>query len=266
MKKRVFALVMILLAAGVLHAQTYMIDSTGKQVKVNRPVVHSKPPEEMDLPKPKVVHDNNVLKGGLLYFVSGCIPVYYERRVLPWLSIEAGVGLTTRDFIADGANIVINGNNDNEGLNPYYRYNARKPLVGEYASIQPKFYIRNNAMEGFWLGPVIEFKRFNYKANLAAVNTLPDDNGNPVYMPNVYQKEYRNALDFTFNVGWQFKYNTLCLEYLMGAGFRRFWEQRSDVENAGGLTPGPPYFTNGLRTYNGYRPEFNMELNFGGFF
>ena len=134
--------------------------------------------------------------------------------------------------------------------------------MGVYASIQPKFYIHSNAIEGFWLGPILEFKRFNYKANVADVNASSSDA--PTYLPNTYQHEYRNALDFTFNVGWQFKFSPLILEYSMGAGFRRFWEQRSDVEYTYGS--GPPYYTNGFRTYGGFRPELNMELNFGGFF
>jgi hypothetical protein len=249
-----------------LYAQSYMIDSAGNKVPVVHPIVHSKPPETEDIRKPVRVANDNVLKLGLLYWVSGCIPIYYERKITPWLSLEGGLGLTTRDFVADVVNIYLNGINDNEGLNPYYQYHARKSEVGVYASLQPKFYIRNNAIEGFWFGPMLEFKRFDYKAGIANVNSQGDANGNPIYL-NTYQPEHRNAVDFTFNVGWQFKYRSnLALEYSMGAGFRRFWEQRSDVEYASGLTSGPPYFSNGIRDYNGYRPEFNMALSFGGFF
>jgi hypothetical protein len=258
--------IIFILVANVSNGQTYMIDSTGKKVMVKQTIVHSRPPESEEIPQNKPHQDFNTMKAGLLYFVSGCIPVYYERKVLPWLSVQGGIGLTTRDFVADVVNIVLEGYNVNEGLNPYYRYNERKSLVGVYASLQPKFYIHNNALDGFWFGPTFEFKQYNYKANLADVNSLPDDYGNPVYLSNKFQREYRNAVDATFNVGWQFKYNRLCLEYSMGVGFRRFWEKRSDVESYSTATGIAPYFTNGVRTYSGYRPEINMALSFGGFF
>ena len=267
MKKKYIALAVFLFVIRISFAQSFMIDSAGNKVPVPKTYVHSKPPEEADIQKPKPANNINIVKGGLFYFASGCLPVFYERKVLPWLSIEAGLGLTTRDFMADGVNAYISILAGNQGMNPYYQYSERKSLPGIYISAQPKFYVHNDALEGFWFGPVLEFKRFDYKANLVNVNALANLDGNPIYLPNSYQNEYRNAVDFTFNVGWQWFYNHhLTLEYLMGAGFRRFWEQRSDIEATQSYSSGPPYFTNGVRVYGGYRPEINVELNFGGFF
>ena len=89
----------------------------------------------------------------------------------------------------------------------------------------------------------------------------------PVYLPNSYMNEYRNAVDFTVNVGYQKLFNPLVVEFYSGIGFRRFWEVRSDIETGTvNSTTGSSNYANLVRNYNGYRPEFNLALNFGGFF
>ena len=235
-------------------AQSNVIDSLD-------PKIEALPPQSKKTTRQKGNgEEQNILKIGALYFVSGNIPLYYERKIMPWLSIQAGIGLTSRDFVADVVNWYLDNINQDEGLNPYYQYKERKPLVGVYASLQPKFYVIDPALAGFWISPMVEFKQYNFKANLSDVNSSSN-----AYLPNTYQHEHRNVIDFTINTGYQWMFNVMTLEASTGLGFRRFWEQRIDVEYAG-TNGGAPYTTNGVRNFKGYRFEYNISLNFGGFF
>jgi len=245
---------------GFSHAQTIHVDTTRHDKGTTEVIVFSSDKNKCrnvsGFGSTKTGHDNNIVKVGLLYWVNGVIPVYYERKLTPWLTVQGGVGLTTRDFIADLMNEIIYTAGDGSSYNTYYSYQHRKALVGYYLSAQPKFYLNNDAMDGFYISPWLEFKHYAFKANMVDP-TQPD----LVYLNNAYQNEHRNCLDFTINCGWQWMYNPLTIEFNLGAGFRRYWESRLDIEqgNTG-------YYTNGLNTFNGYRPEFNIDFNFGGFF
>ena len=200
---------------------------------------------------------NNVIKGGLLYWLSGVEPVYYERKITPWFTIQGGIGLTSRDFMADLTNLWIYALNDGVSANNYADYHERKVVVSIYSSLQPKFYTNITAMNGFYISPKVEFKRYNYKANLVD----PNQTG-LFYLPNQYYKEHFTVVDFTANVGWQWMFDPLTLELNLGAGVRKYWQNRLDIEedNTTGL------YTNGVNNFNGIRPTFNIELNLGGFF
>ena len=52
----------------------------------------------------------NVVKINPLLFFRGEIPIYFERAITPWLSIEAGVGVTLRDYLG----LSITGNDADE--------------------------------------------------------------------------------------------------------------------------------------------------------
>jgi uncharacterized protein DUF3575 len=262
--KSIFYVIVLLLLTNGLSAQIIRVDTSKMGRGTNEVVIFSKDAGSSTTGIHGPGHDNNVIKLGILNVPSGNIPLYYERKMLPWLGLQGGVGLTTRDFVADVVNILFTNGQDN--YNYYYQYTERKPLVGYYLSAQPKFYFNGDATDGFWLSPMLEFKRFNFKANMVAENAAATNEQS--YLPNTFFSEHRNDLDFTVNIGWQWLLdNKVAIEYSMGAGFRRFWEHRLEVEGVATINSyNYSSFSNNTRDYNGWRPEFNLCLNVGGFF
>jgi hypothetical protein len=208
----------------------------------------------------------NVVKMGLTRWLSGVIPFYYERRVAPFVSLQFGLGLTTRDFIYDGITELSYALGSTPGVyNNYgfYQTQGRKASVGVYASFQPKFYPKSRALTNFFVSPMVEFKRFDYKAQLAN-NLSINGNDEPTYQSN-YMWEYRNCVDFTVNVGRQWFLNSgVSLELRGGVGFQKIWEFRRNIlqTNPGGNSG----YYNSTINFSYYRPEFNLDLNIGGFF
>ncbi len=255
----IFTAMAIMFFAGDIKAQTIRVDTTRHEQGSTEVIVFSRDASRTKLSKAEKA--NNIVKIGLTTWVSGVIPFYYERKIFPWLSVQGGVGLTTRDFVADVINIIFV---DEPNYSPYYTYNERKALVGYYLSFQPKFYVKKEALGSFWLSPMIEFKRYNFKANEVDEFNSNLNTGGPSYLPNTYMMEHRNAVDFTLNLGWQWMFDPLIVEFSMGAGFRRFWEQRLDIQSVSYSTG--QIYVNEARYYGNFRPELNLSLNFGGFF
>lgn len=220
----------------------------------------------------------NVIKFSLMSWLSGCIPFYYERRVTPWLGLQFGLGLTTRDFIADLTTVAIDGLRDDQvpNYNNYGLYTnvGRKSSVGAYVSFQPKFYPGQKALSGFFVSPMVEFKRFDYKAQYTDP-TVVLDNSYDDYPQLTYTSqtlaEYRNTVDFTVNVGrqWLLQSN-VSLELMGGVGFRKIWEQRRYINQEPVYNPstgnnGDVYITS-TQFSTFFRPEFNLSFIIGGCF
>jgi hypothetical protein len=214
----------------------------------------------------------NVIKFSMLSWISGCIPFYYERRVTPWMSLQFGLGLTTRDFIADGVTYIVDGlGSAPQNYNNYAFYGSqgRKSSIGAYASFQPKFYPGRRALAGFYVSPMVEFKRFDFTAENVDPTAVSDDE-QPVYLSSKI-KEYRNAVDFTVNIGRQWLLpSKVSLEIMGGVGFRKLWEQRRFITESDAYNPATGYsgysFTNTTTWSNTYRPEFNLSFIIGGYF
>jgi hypothetical protein len=261
--KHIFYVIVLVFLANVLSAQVIRVDSSKMGRGTNEVVIFSKDGGSGSSGSAPSWKEDNVVKLGLLNVASGNIPIYYERRLLPLLSVQAGVGVTVRDFAADVVNMIFT--NGEPPYNPYYQYAERKPKVGYYMSIQPKVYTSSDAMDGFWVSPMLEFKRFNFKANMVDQTAISSGDG-PVYLTNSFQSEFRNDLDFTLNIGWQWLLdNKVAVEYSMGAGFRRFWEERQNIGDGYNNGYGQSY-VNSTRYFNGWRPDFNFCLSVGGFF
>jgi len=215
----------------------------------------------------------NVVKTSLTSWLSGCIPVYYERRVTPWLGLQGGLGITTRDFMAnlrDDIYYIYSTNPVAYNNYAFYSTQGRKTALGVYVSFQPKFYPRKNALGGFFVSPMLEYKRFDYTAEYTD-QSITSDESQPTYVAKT-MPEYRNTVDFTVNVGWQWLFQSkVSLELMMGAGFRKLWEQRRVINQTNvynpvsGYNDGYIYTTNALWSTS-YRPEFNLTLNIGGYF
>lgn len=223
----------------------------------------------------EILPQANAVKAGLTSWITGVIPFYYERRVTPWLGLQFGLGLTTRDFTADVVNdLIFSFSNNPERYNNYgfYGQEGRKSSVGAYVSFQPKFYPKSRALRGFYVSPLVEYKRFDFVAQYPDPTPTSNDQDPPGYLTTT-MPEYRNTVDFTVNVGRQWLFPTkVSLELMGGVGFRKVWEQRrvvtqndANIYNPNGYSQYDYIYTAAPQWFTYFRPELNFSLIIGGY-
>ena len=137
--------------------------------------------------KHKTKHDpggKNVITLGLLSYFSGYTPVYYERKITDFMSIEAGLGVSYRSYLTDFGMLVWNeGSNSDRRVNypdrhtdiedDYASYKYRKAANGTFFSIAPKFYPRDEALDGFYLSPAIQYIQYRFTDRIADETPFP---------------------------------------------------------------------------------------------
>jgi len=230
----------------------------------------------------------NSLTVGLVSAINGYTPFYYERALLDFLSIQVGAGITYRSFGNDLGQMLWNDGKNSEFVensqsgfrnvtDQYFHYKYRKASMGTYFSVAPKIYFSNDAMDGFYLAPVLEWKLYRYKAQLAnetkttadAGNsfdtwTLENDDRNIPHTGNTMD-EKMSCLDISLNVGGHYqRASRLTIGWSIGLGLRKMKSERLDIYT---ISDGSnDYFRNTLRSYDMMKPVITANLIIGGCF
>jgi len=184
--------------------------------------------------------DKNIIKTGLLSFIYGEIPFYYERYIKDFFTIEIGAGLTTRSFYADLDYIIQHGSTyyratssdygvynwvgENEYDEPenYHDYQYRKSSIGPYISITPKFYFGGDAPEGVYLAP-----HFSYSINYFKI---PNVNEQGIWMQSAgIFKEHLTNKYVGLIFGGQIIFNKISLDMFASGGFNFIQAKRQDI-------------------------------------
>lgn len=229
--------------------------------------------------KHKHAYKKNAVGISLLSWVQGYLPVYYERGLLPFLSVKAGVGLTFRSFTNDLGQVIWRDGKRSEYFDPYNgpyddvtdsyeRYSYRTGAVGYYFAFAPKFFVHSEGMHGFTVSPMIEYKHFASKAKRARTDV--STNGYYAYsdseiprIPNSFMAESLNCIDFTVNIGGLYQVSKLFyIEWRLGAGIRKSYSKRLDV----GINTTSELYQNVLRSYQSIKPFFGTDIIVGGLF
>ena len=115
--------------------------------------------------------ENNIIKVAPLGFISGKIPVSYERRITDLLSIQLTGGLTSKNYtnawwfntIDDieerelkFENFPLPDNVDDQ-TDPTFDYTNRKAVLGYMFSFQPRLYFENEGLEDSFIGLSTDF-------------------------------------------------------------------------------------------------------------
>ncbi len=192
--------------------------------------------------KKKRSKEQNIIKVAPLSFISGYIPIYYEREINSFFSIQAGAGVTTRNYLKEWVNNFDLDDNENvkntwnapgnEGNSSYYSatdYTNRKSSMGYYFSVQPRIYFGNEGMEGSFLGISYDRSRYNYSSN-KIVNGSISSNGDPVFSSDTF-KEYETISDISANFGTQSLYDRIAVEYTVGVALRTITGRRYAYTN-----------------------------------
>lgn len=147
----------------------------------------------------------NVVKINPLLFFRGEVPIYYERALTPWLSLEVGLGVTLRDYL----NMSINGGNDADDFgagttivpNPSFHIAARLYLGDD---LEP---------QGWYLQP--EFAHLIYTKDIGV-------KGNDGQFTGEELRDERTYNDLRFLAGYQMlgMSSNWLLDFYGGLGFR----------------------------------------------
>jgi hypothetical protein len=224
-------------------------------------------------PKKKRVFPKNNVKVGLFGPAYGQIPFYYERYIADFFTMQAGIGLTTRDFMGDAysgiqfgvkdkyneSQTAWNGTDESDAGEPFVgfeSYRHRKAGVGFCFSISPRFFPGGDAFDGFYLSPSFEMNFRNYKAQKVDVN------GD--YLKNDYQKEKSSNMQVFLILGWQNNFEPVSLDWSFSSGVSFNKNTRLDV----GYTYDATSIVYGNRTvsFKSLTPYFKMSQDIGGIF
>lgn len=181
--------------------------------------------------KSKRSSEQNIIKIAPLSFISGYVPLYFEKEITPFFSLQVGAGITTRNYLKEWANNFDLSEKEtakntwsaagNEGNENYYSANDfdnRTSSTGFYFSIQPRIYFENEGMNGSFIG--ISYDRFRYNSSsYKIINGSYGQDGNPIFSNDMF-KEYENISDISAIFGTQTLYDRIAVEYSTGIALR----------------------------------------------
>lgn len=146
----------------------------------------------------------NIIKFSFLSPFRGDYGLLYERRITPWLSIQAGGGITTRDKVFE------------RFTSGTFNSPQFKSSIGFSAKAGIRFYpISDGWMSGMFISPDFVYREYILDANLTQFDT--DNNPSPQKLRCGYIfKEYRLLLGQSYD----FIFRNLYLEYYIGLVFR----------------------------------------------
>ena len=209
----------------------------------------------------------NSLTIGVISWFNGVVPVYYERSLLSMLSVQGGIGLTTRSFGADFGTL-MEGDVESENFeypndipDDYTYYKYRKTQPGVYLSVSPRVYYDDDVMDGMFIAPTFSYKLNRYaaqKADETVDAVFTDDDRKVPHTSDVFNEHIR-CLDLGFTWGGTYQSRShFTIGWSTGIGVRSAKGERLDigmVENVDGTTR----YVNSVYDYD--KTKFFMSLN-----
>lgn len=207
-----------------------------------------------DSKKKKGSSENNVIKIAPLGLLSGTFPLLYERRITDFFSLQAGIGLTQRNYIRnafagdDFSNITFTYTNGitSDYSESIYSFNSRKIKMGYLFTLQPRLYFASEGLDGSFLGLSLD----NYKYNFE----IPAITGNlNNYLQNGAMKsEYEKITDYMVHFGYQNLNDKISFEMSTGIGIRNVKgvKYAATFNNSGALVEGDCNYSQNILNYS----------------
>jgi len=189
--------------------------------------------EEKSKKKKKTAEDN-VIKIAPLGFITGSFPVYYERVVSDFFTVQLGAGLTNRNYLrnsiqsvgqvdGDGFNNIVYPWGDGNSASTIYDqaddafdFSHRTAAFGYMFSIQPRLYFDSEAPEGAYLGLAYEYSRYAFKIPGMVENSFSSS----YIHKGATKNEHENLSDLMVYFGYHDLYDRLSVDYTTGMGIR----------------------------------------------
>jgi hypothetical protein len=187
--------------------------------------------------KQKRSSEQNIIKLSPLSILNGFIPVYYERELNSTFAIQAGIGVTSRNYLKEWTNKAQEDNGDlqttkwSDGTvddytdySDYYNYKQRKSALGYFVAVEPRVYFENEGLEGSFIG--LSLSRANYKFNANKITTgVAVTTSDPKFTTGTFA-EFENITDVLVTYGYQTLYDKVAIEYNLGLGLRKLKGER----------------------------------------
>ena len=170
---------------------------------------------------------DNIVKIAPLGFVTGAFPIYFERRINNFFTVQVGAGLTgknhLRGAIQNAAKIATihypwgnnnTGYDDNDAAEELFGFDFRKASMGYMFSIQPRLYFDSEAPDGAYVGLSYDYYRHKF--------TIPGivvQGGEAVHNGST-KKEHENLNDVMVYFGYHAIFDHLTLDASGGLGLR----------------------------------------------
>ncbi len=158
-----------------------------------------------------------LVKLNLISALSGDMGLSCERKLNERFSAEAGLGVTVRNF---SQGMIVDFFEFEDGMN--------YPTISREYKLGPSFiaglkYYPNGAIDEFFFGPEVRYRRYNSEAKLkGALGT---------------HEEYSSLLDFKINFGYiNFIEDNIFIEYNAGLGIRSRNQQFLSFEDGSSQT------------------------------
>ena len=218
--------------------------------------------------KKRPADDQNIVKLAPLAFISGNIPVYFEREITPWFGMQVGVGITSKNYVRDifsGAELSkpeILETKWNDGSIDTYADESigtenknRKYKSGFFVAAEPRIFFESEGLEGTFIG--LSYSRGKYNSTSKKVKAGASVNGDPVFT-NSTVAEFENISDLMVTFGSQTIYDRITLEYSTGVGLRKInGEKYAYGRNFSGD------FVDGISIIEKTKIAFNFSLKVG---
>ena len=225
------------------------------------------PHKQYDKKHKKPTGEENTIKIAPLGFVSGTFPVYYERVISDFFTVQGGVGITSRNYVRNTFQSI-------DPITPVYPWSNnyslsdladntlemgnRKPNLGFLLSVQPRIYFNSEAPDESFMSISYDFYRYNFSIPGIVYNS----NLNEYKHTGSNKKEHENISDLMATFGYHDVYDHLSIDYSVGMGIRnvRGIKYYYGIENFG--TP-PITPIEGFADYKQTTFNFNLGIKVG---
>jgi Protein of unknown function (DUF3575) len=200
-------------------------------------VVFSTKSREASASKKKGSSMQNIVKIAPLSFISGFVPVFYERSINDFFSVQAGIGLTTKNYILDAIGEAGGSNSGStNGINEDYKSETwsdgsssgyytdqnstyggdeRKTTIGYLISVEPRLYFNSEGLDGSFIGLNLSTRRNNYSSSAVT------NGATSLTYSGAKVKEFDNLSTMMVNFGYQTLNDNISIEYSGGIGLRK---------------------------------------------
>jgi hypothetical protein len=180
----------------------------------------------------KKIGQDNIIKLAPTGIFVGQIPIIYERKFTPNISIQLAVGLTNQNYVRTAfarANQIYKNNatieypwaaksSNSDYVDDIYIFDKRKAEMGTMFSIQPKFYTDDDALDGAYVG--FSYNSYNYKFTMPGA-VYSTNGANNMVFTGATQNEFEKITDFMLHYGRQNINGHFAIEYSTALGLRK---------------------------------------------
>ncbi len=245
-------LILFILNSQNIFAQT---DSTKNQgfVTYNTEVTQKKPP---------VQFNRNAIKIGISAILWGRYGIAYEKELGEFFSIEAGIGVTGRNYFGNAIDdwykteMGDDQRSDNFSMSDDirdddYSYDGRETKLGWYATLMPRMYFSRFGFERMYMGLNLQYKIYNFTAYQPTWTTTSETEMQfSPSRPTI--EEYEQNIMFGLAFGSQYLNKQFLMDWYASFGINMASGERRDL----GYSPYDQIF--GSRVMAGPEPrDFN---------